>query len=395
MITMIVTFLLKIAALFLTLVSLRHLFYMLLAWLRPAPIPTANSEPRTRFTVLIPAHNEESGVGVAIGSARALDYPKELFRIVALADNCSDATKDVARSMGIDVAERRDEKTPGKGNALDWFIASKPWDDDEALVCMDADSIAETNYLRALGAHIARGAEAVQGYNGCKPPASPLAALSVITNTMKNAAMYAGRASLGLPVPLMNGWCLTGRVLREHCWKSYSVAEDFEQTLRLAHEGIYAEFAGEALIRSEKASSFARAESQRRRWSGGQSQIARTLGLPTFREVLRRRSWPMLELALDVLLPGYATLTGLLAFVLIASWAMDARGAVSASLIGLASLVAVGLFGFVKAGASWALVKGLALAPAFIVWKMWLAVSSRVRPPKEWRRADRNPSCDE
>ena len=218
------------------------------------------------------------------------------------------------------MAERNDPENPGKGRALDWFIRSREWSDGEALVCLDADSVANPDYLRKLDAMIQVGARAVQGYNGAADAkGSGLAALSLLTNTMKNAGTYAGRASFVLPAPMMNGWCLTGRVLREIGWKSFSVAEDFEQTLRLGMEGVFSRFAPEAIVFSEKAPTFSAAASQRRRWSGGQSQIAGSLGLSAVRKAVKTRSPGLFELAMDVILPGYATSAGALVIILIFS----------------------------------------------------------------------------
>src|SRR5947209_7966724 len=53
--------------------------------------------PRTRFAVVIPANNEEAGIAETLQSCRDLDYPPDLFRVVVIADNCSDGTAGIAR----------------------------------------------------------------------------------------------------------------------------------------------------------------------------------------------------------------------------------------------------------------------------------------------------------
>ncbi|MCC6160307.1 MAG: glycosyltransferase family 2 protein [Deltaproteobacteria bacterium] len=348
-------------------------------------------EPRTRFTVLIPAHNEEAGVGRTISAAREIDYPAHMFEIVVLADNCDDGTADVARRAGVNVVERRDPRKRGKGFALDWFISGRTWGEGDALVCLDADSVVDADYLRALDAAIQDGAPAVQGYNGARDPGrSSLAALSTLTNTMKNAGTYAGRARLGLPAPLMNGWCLTGRVLRNCGWMSFSVAEDFEQTLRLAILGVYPRFVDSVAVRSEKASSFAKAAGQRKRWSGGQAQVAKTLGRYARRKAIRERSWSLWELTMDVVLPGYAINAAALIALALGACRFVLPWVWLASCVGLLMIAVATFVGVVKTRPRSAVIRGLALAPFFVVWKVLLAISARIRPPKTWHRADRD-----
>lgn len=378
-----------LSALFLSLSTFRHLFYSITALLRPRKI-SPRLRPSTHFTVLIPAHNEEAGIRNTIVSAGAISYPKESYRIIVLADNCTDGTARVARSMGVEVRERHDMEKAGKGHALDWFISQVDWADDSALLCLDADSLVDPDALGILDAHIAGGADAVQAYNGCKEARSSLAALSLLTNTMKNAGTYAGRASLGLPAPMMNGWCLRGRVLREFGWKSTSITEDFEQTLRLAADGVFCRFAPGAMVRSEKARTFGAATAQRMRWSGGQSRLSRTLGWFTLKLALTRRSYRLFELSMDIMLPGYATSAAYLALLCVIAAYLEMGIAVAVGLAGLLFLLLTALIGFFNAGPSLRLAAGVLLAPVFIVWKFGLSTLAALRPPKDWRRSKRD-----
>ncbi len=377
-----------IPALYLCLAAFRHFFYSTAAVMSRGKIMDAQL-PRTRFVVLIPAYNEEAGIDATIESAKAQDYPADMFEIVVMADNCTDNTAVVARAASVGVYERNDPDHPGKGRALKSFIDSKDWADDEALVCLDADSVADAGYLLALDAHIQYGARAAQGYNGCKEPETPLAALTYLTNTMKNAGTYAGRAVFGLPAPLMNGWCLTGPVLREYGWQSFGIAEDFEQTLRLAQAGVYARFAPQSAVRSEKAGTFKTAAAQRRRWSGGQSSVARAMGRKTLLNAFRRGSIGTFELAMDLMLPGYAMIAAGLFSLALVSAAAYAIPALAVALLGIFFLGLCALIGYFWAGPSWKLTKALLLAPVFIMWKLKQALAARLSPPDKWQRAHR------
>src|SRR5689334_16060120 len=53
------------------------------------------SNKKSRFAVIIPAHNEASTIGVGLASLAALNYPKDRFTVHLVADNCSDGTARV------------------------------------------------------------------------------------------------------------------------------------------------------------------------------------------------------------------------------------------------------------------------------------------------------------
>jgi cellulose synthase/poly-beta-1,6-N-acetylglucosamine synthase-like glycosyltransferase len=52
--------------------------------------------PQKRFVILIPAHNEEKVVGNLVENLLHLDYPKELYDVFVIADNCTDNTARIS-----------------------------------------------------------------------------------------------------------------------------------------------------------------------------------------------------------------------------------------------------------------------------------------------------------
>ena len=55
-------------------------------------------EKNNKFMAIIPAHNEESVVANLIESLKRQDYPKELYDIYVIADNCTDNTASGKKS---------------------------------------------------------------------------------------------------------------------------------------------------------------------------------------------------------------------------------------------------------------------------------------------------------
>jgi glycosyltransferase involved in cell wall biosynthesis len=66
--------------------------------------------------VLVPAHNEEEGIGPAVAGAQSQLAPGD--RVLVVADNCTHDTAQLARAAGAEVIERSDRERRGKGYAL-------------------------------------------------------------------------------------------------------------------------------------------------------------------------------------------------------------------------------------------------------------------------------------
>ncbi|NLC07025.1 MAG: glycosyltransferase, partial [Syntrophomonadaceae bacterium] len=59
--------------------------------------------PSKKFALITAAHNEEAVIKYHIESLKKLNYPKELYDIYIIADNCTDTTAEIARSEGVNV----------------------------------------------------------------------------------------------------------------------------------------------------------------------------------------------------------------------------------------------------------------------------------------------------
>src|SRR6476646_7970997 len=112
----------------------------------PAPGPWP--APRTRFAVMVPAHDEELLIRRTVGSLLALDYPPDMFTVHVIADNCTDSTAERARALGATVHERVDPDQRGKGYALRWLFGRLLPDPagGDAFVIVDADSVVNRGF---------------------------------------------------------------------------------------------------------------------------------------------------------------------------------------------------------------------------------------------------------
>lgn len=97
-------------------------------------------------TVLIPAHNEEVPLPQTLRSLLAQTRPPD--RIIVVADNCTDATVDIARRAGVEVIETvgNTHKKAGALNQAMRRILPTQGDNDTVMV-VDADTLLDSGFL--------------------------------------------------------------------------------------------------------------------------------------------------------------------------------------------------------------------------------------------------------
>jgi cellulose synthase/poly-beta-1,6-N-acetylglucosamine synthase-like glycosyltransferase len=97
-----------------------HVLYPLfiagLARLRPRPAH-ADASFRPRVALVIAAYNEDDVIAAKLENALALDYPRELLRIVVASDASSDGTDEIVRSFAGRGVELVRAPRGGKVNA--------------------------------------------------------------------------------------------------------------------------------------------------------------------------------------------------------------------------------------------------------------------------------------
>ena len=369
-----------------------YLLLMTLLSARATPLP-ANVR-RTKFDVIVPAHNEAAVIARTVTSLRQLDWPQDGYRIFTVADNCTDETAAAARAAGSLVLERQDASLRGKGYALDFaFNASlkERWAD--AVVVIDADAEVSPNLLEAFAAAIERGAQAVQAHYGVlNPNASWRTRLMTIAkgsfHIVRSRARERMRVSCGIRG---NGWCVTHALLRAVPYQAFSLAEDLEYGIDLGLAGFRVAYADEAHSNADMVSGRQIAGKQRQRWESGRFQLIRTKTGALLRAAARQRSRICLDLALDLLvLPlSYIVLniallaatTGLIQF-----WLPAVRPWLWVSVGCAACVSAYVLRGWRLSGIGARGILDLARAPAFLAWKLILMLR---RESSEWVRTER------
>jgi 1,2-diacylglycerol 3-beta-glucosyltransferase len=358
------------------------------------PSPKSLRSRTLKFDVIVPAHNEASVIERAVSSLRQLDWPAEGFRILVIADNCTDQTAALAQMAGATVLERHDAGLRGKGYALNFaFRSSRQQGWADAVVVVDADSEVSVNLLAAFAARIEDGVHAVQVHNGVL---NPLASWRTRLMTIAKASFHIVRSRARERLLLSsgihgNGWCVTHELLNKVPYQSYSLTEDLEFGICIGLAGFRVAYAGEAHSNSVMVTDDRIAGTQRRRWEDGRFQLIRSQTIPLLIAALRRADAVCFDLALDLMvLPlSYVALNVLLLLgtgYLAVHWQLAGPAWVWLALAcGLGLLVYV-LRGWQLSGIGARGVLDLARAPAFIIWKLVLMLRPR---SQDWIRTTR------
>ncbi|MDP9064743.1 MAG: glycosyltransferase family 2 protein [Pseudomonadota bacterium] len=348
-----------------------------------------------RFDVFVPAHNEEPVIARTVMNLKRLDWPADRFRIIVIADNCSDQTARIAVAAGARVYERTDSTARGKGYALAHAFArsaAESWAD--AVVVIDADAEASANLLEAFASRIEDGACAVQAHYGVlNPLASWRTRLITIAKGAFHIVRSRARERLGVSCGIRgNGWCVTHQLLQRVPYKAFSLTEDVEYGIEIGLAGYRVRYADEAHSNADMVSGEQIARKQRARWEQGRFQLIRTKTLRLLSAAVRRRSAVCLDLGLDLLvLPLSYVALNIIGFTVLASlaawWQPSMQWWLLLSIGCIASLVLYVVRGWQLSGIGAVGLLDLARAPAFLLWK--LVLMAKRGPSDEWVRTER------
>lgn len=364
------TIIFLLIAILLTLLSLpgtlQLLFLTTAAWLPKRNIPLNKKASATNIAVVIPAHNEETGIVHTLQSLLDCDNPLDVKHIHVVADNCSDNTAKVARQYGVSVFERNDEQLRGKGYALNYAF-TKIQDDFDAIIVVDADSAVDKNFIDVFRNLFANGNAAGQATyrvknanEGIRPRLMNVAFLAF------NLLRPLGRENVGLSVGILgNGFGVSTETLKQIPYDSFSIVEDLEYHIRLIKSGAKVRFLMDTTVWSDMPVSSADAQSQRERWEGGRFLMLREQVPQLFTQILKgqfKLIEPLFEL---LLLP--------LSFHLLLILILLFIGTAATKIYAILALVVVvfHILSAMKHGkASWQDWKALLSAPFYILWKL-------------------------
>lgn len=170
-------------------------------------------QPRPKVAVLIPAHNEASGIEATLKTI--LPQLTDQDRLIVIADNCTDDTAKVVRQAGANAIEREDPNLRGKGYALDYGLRFIETDPPDVLVIVDADCYVSQGSIDKIARLADSSERPVQATYLMTQPDNPGLndLISTLAVRVKNLVHPIGLNRLGLPCLLMGSDSKYSRIL--------------------------------------------------------------------------------------------------------------------------------------------------------------------------------------
>ena len=232
---------------------------------------SATNRTRPRVAVLVPAHNESTGLLTTLRDVKSQLCAGD--RLLTVADNCTDDTAAVAAAAGAEVLERNEPNKIGKGYALAWGIHFLSQDPPDVVMIVDADCRVPDTAIDTLTTTCAATNRPVQSLSSMiAPDDSPIdTRVAELAWRIKNYVRPRGLCNLGLPCQIMGtGVAFPWNIIRSADLASGAIVEDLKLGLELAlagHPAIFCPFPG---VVSKFPSTAEGIQNQRRRWEQGQ-----------------------------------------------------------------------------------------------------------------------------
>ncbi len=230
-----------------------------------------------KYGICIAARNEKYVIGNLLDSLNKQDYPRDLYTIFVVADNCTDNTAEIARSKGAIVYERFDDKHKTKGFALQYLFKNIAKDYGietfEGYFIFDADNLLKSNYISKMNDAFDSGCKIITSYRNTKNFDENWVASTYALHWIRSIRTnHRARSVLRLATNIQGtGFLFTNEIVRNG-WHYTSLTEDRALTADAVAQGYQITYQDEAEFFDEQPVSLKIAFRQRLRWSKGHLQ---------------------------------------------------------------------------------------------------------------------------
>lgn len=144
-----------IFAVLLLLLYILLIFYYRAGWMQLPSFTSANRQPHTKISVIVPARNEESVIGNCLTSILQQSYPQQLFEVIVVDDFSEDNTAAVVNSfnnsnvklLSLSDYITANETQSYKKKAIEIAVQQAT---GELIVTTDADCVVLPNWLNTI-----------------------------------------------------------------------------------------------------------------------------------------------------------------------------------------------------------------------------------------------------
>ncbi len=265
-----------------------------------------NYEAKHKLAVLIAARNESKVILHLIKSLKEQKYPKELYEIFVIPNNCTDNTEEVSKKAGAKIIDCIwDVKS--KGDVLKHTLKymGGNYSEYDSYVIFDADNIVHENFLSRMNDVLCENFLVAQGNREAKNPWD-----SWISNSYslfyltQNLFFNKARTNIGVSSSINGtGFMVSKKVIDKFGFETYTLTEDVEFAGQCALNGVKIVFVEDAITFDEQPVRFGQSWKQRTRWTMGVIACMRIYSKKLFKSGLKNKRIECIDMSLFYMAP--------------------------------------------------------------------------------------------
>jgi len=283
-----------------------QIVYILLFFVKAKTYPKAKT--KHKFGIVIPARNEKDVIAQTVKCILKSDYPRDMFDIFVVADNCTDDTAELARKAGAIVYERfdPDPKHHKAGYALKYLFENimEEHPGYEAFIKFDADNLMEPDYISRMNDAFDAGVKCARGYSNSKNiDQNIVTGISGIWYIRDCRFSSHFRSAIGQGTMLGGaGMMFAAEIIEKHGWDCLTSSDDTEFTMRRLNEDkIKTMYVKDAVVYEDQPSTLKDTFIRYRRMAGALHSLFYTQGIKSFLLFFVRWKWTYLDMFLTLL----------------------------------------------------------------------------------------------
>ncbi|MDF9831729.1 glycosyltransferase family 2 protein [Parabacteroides sp. PF5-6] len=226
-----------------------------------------------KIAVLFPAYNEDRVIISSVSSFSMQNYPADCYDIIVISDHMTEETNERLRQQrNVEVLVATYENST-KAKALNLAMDHIEGKDYDLVVVMDADNIADTDFLHQLNTAYQSGLKVIQTHRIAKNLNTDVAMLDAVSEEINNAFFRLGTYNLGLSASLIgSGIAFDFEWFKKNVRKLHTAGEDREFEVLLLRDRIRIGYLPSVYVYDEKTQNLKNFKNQRKRWQAVQYQ---------------------------------------------------------------------------------------------------------------------------
>lgn len=251
-------------------ISVLYLFIFTVAGLSSQKWEYENSKKKYKHLVLFPAYKEDKVIISSVTSFLEQEYPKELYKVVVIADQLKESTIIQLKELPIKVLIVNFENS-SKAKALNYAMKEIDEESYNLVTILDADNTVNPDFLVKINNAYEAGPSAIQAHRIAKNRNTDIAILDAVSEEINNTIFRKGFSKLGFSATLIgSGMSFEYDWFKENINKVSTAGEDKELEKLLLKQRIHVGYLENVFVYDEKTQKKENFHNQRRRWLAAQ-----------------------------------------------------------------------------------------------------------------------------